>query len=62
VAQQVGAACERLGGGPMPLYGTLAMAGGILVSLALGGGLMGLVFHASRHGSDDDANRFDETK
>ena len=28
----------------------------------LGGGLMGLVFYSSRHGYDDDENRFDKTK
>jgi hypothetical protein len=50
------------GGGPIPLYGYLAMAGGILISLLLGGGLTALVFYSSRHGYDDDANRFDETK
>ena len=38
------------------------MAGGILFSLLLGGGLMALVFYSSRHGYDDDANRFDKTK
>jgi hypothetical protein len=49
----VGAAWERLGGEPIPLYGYLAMAGGILVSLLLGGGLMALVYYSSRHGYDD---------
>jgi hypothetical protein len=29
------------------------MAGGILFSLLLGGGLMALVFYSSRHGYDD---------
>ena len=57
-----GAAWERLGGDPIPVYGYLAMAGGILFSLLLGGGLMGLVFYSSRHGYDNDANRFDKTK
>ncbi len=48
-----GAAWERLGGEPMPLYGYAAIAGGVLVSLLVGGGLMGLVFYSSRHGYDD---------
>jgi hypothetical protein len=30
----------------------------VLVSLAVDGGLMALVFYSSRHGYDDDANRF----
>ena len=55
-----GAAWERFGGEPMPLYGYVAIAGGVLVSLLVGGGLMGLVFYSSRHGYDDDANRPDK--
>ena len=47
------AAWERLGGGPIPVYGYIAIAGGVLVSLLVGGGLMGLVFYSSRHGYDD---------
>ena len=39
-----GAAWERLGGDPIPVYGYLAMAGGILFSLLIGVGLMVLVF------------------
>jgi hypothetical protein len=46
-------AWERLGGGAMPGYGYVAIAGGVLVSLLVGGGLMGLVFYSSRHGYDD---------
>jgi hypothetical protein len=57
----VGSAWERLGGEPIPAYGYLAMAGGILISLLLGGGLMALVYYSNRHGYDDDANRFDKT-
>jgi hypothetical protein len=48
-----GSAWTRLGGEPMPLYGYLAMIGGVLVSLAVGGGLMALVFYSDRHGYDD---------
>lgn len=46
-------AWERFGGGPMPAYGYVAIAGGVLASLLVGGGLMGLVFYSSRHGYDD---------
>ena len=35
------------------MYG--AMAGGVVFSLLVGGGLMGLVFYSSRAGYDDDA-------
>jgi hypothetical protein len=48
-----GAAWERLGGGAIPIYGYVAIVGGIVVSLAVGGGLMALVFYSSRHGYDD---------
>lgn len=48
-----GVAWERLGGEAMPLYGWLAIAGGVLFSLLVGGGLMALVFYSSRHGYDD---------
>ena len=48
-----GAAWERLGGGAIPLYGYVAIAGGIVVSLLVGGGLMALVYYSNRHGYDD---------
>jgi hypothetical protein len=48
-----GAAWVRLGGEPIPLYGYVAIAGGALFSLLVGGGLMALVFYSSRHGYDD---------
>jgi len=54
------AAWERLGGGEIPFYGYLAIIGGVLVSLLVGGGLMGLVFYSSRHGYDDGTHRADE--
>lgn len=50
----------RLGGEPIPLYGYVAIAGGVFFSLLVGGGLMALVFYSSRHGYDDDASRFDK--
>ena len=35
--------------------GILAMIGGAVATLALGGGLMALVFYSNRRGYDDDA-------
>ncbi len=55
-----GAAWVHLGGDGIPLYGYVAIGGGVLVSLLVGGGLMALVFYSSRHGYDDEANRFDK--
>ena len=58
-----GSAWVHLGGGdPIPLYGYVAIAGGVLFSLAVGGGLMALVFYSSRHGYDDEANRTESRK
>jgi hypothetical protein len=48
-----GAAWVRLGGGGIPFYGYVAIVGGVVVSLAVGGGLMALVFYSNRHGYDD---------
>jgi hypothetical protein len=50
----------RLGGDEIPFYGYVAIGGGVLFSLLVGGGLMALVFYSSRHGYDDDVNRFDK--
>ena len=44
-----------LGAADMPTWMYVAMAGGVLFSLLVGGGLMGLVFYSSRAGYDDDA-------
>jgi hypothetical protein len=55
-----GAAWQRFGGDAIPFYGYAAIAGGALISLLVGGGLMALVFYSNRHGYDDEANRFDE--
>ena len=46
-------AWTHLGGDPVPSYGYVAIAGGVVVSLLVGGGLMALVFYSSRHGYDD---------
>ena len=39
------------------MMGLLAMTGGILVALALGAGLMALMFYSARKGYDDDAGQ-----
>jgi hypothetical protein len=44
------------GGDPLPTYGYVAMAGGILFSVLIGCGLMALVFYSSRHGYDEAGN------
>ena len=46
-------AWTHLGGDPVPAYGYVAILGGVVVSLLVGGGLMALVFYSSRHGYDD---------
>jgi hypothetical protein len=48
-----GYAWTHLGGDPVPAYGYVAIAGGAVISLVVGGGLMALVFYSSRHGYDD---------
>jgi hypothetical protein len=51
----VGEAWTRLTGS-VPLYGWFAIAGGVGFSLAIGGGLMALMFYSARHGYDDSAD------
>jgi hypothetical protein len=46
-----------LGAADMPAWLYVAMGGGVLFSLLVGGGLMGLVFYSSRAGYDDRASR-----
>lgn len=46
-------AWNRLGGEDIPAYGYVAIIGGTLFSLLVGGGLMALVFYSHRHGYDD---------
>jgi hypothetical protein len=48
-----GAAWLRFGSDAIPFYGYLAIVGGALFSLLVGGGLMTLMFYSSRHGYDD---------
>ena len=47
------AAWNHMGDDAIPFYGYVAIAGGVLFSLLVGGGLMALVFYSSRHGYDD---------
>jgi hypothetical protein len=39
--------------GDVPPYGYVAILGGAVLSLLVGGGLMTLVFYSHRHGYDD---------
>jgi hypothetical protein len=43
-------------GPPMPASGYIFMALGVVLSLVVGVGLMGLIFYSSRHGYDEQAN------
>ena len=51
-----GSAWISLGGPPMPTTGYVAMALGVVFSLAVGCSLMALVFYSARHGYDDAAH------
>lgn len=44
---------ESLDGPPMPAAGYVAMAGGVILSLVIGVGLMSLLFYSRRHGYDE---------
>jgi len=56
------AACAWISveGPPMPTTGYVAMALGIVFSLAVGCGLMALLFHSSRHGYDEPSRADDD--
>ncbi len=43
---------QRLGG--VSVHGYIALGLGVMVTAAIGGGLMALAFHSSRQGFDDD--------
>ena len=51
----------HLGGDSIPLYGWVAIAGGVFFSLVVGIGLMALIFYSHRHGYDD-LNRGNDTR
>ena len=46
-------AWSSVGGTHISLVGWIALAGGALVTLLVGGGLMALVFYSARRGYDD---------
>jgi hypothetical protein len=46
-----------LGAADLPGWMYAAMAGGVIFSFIVGGGLMALVFYSSRAGYDDEASR-----
>ena len=48
-----GSAWSHFGGEEIPVYGYVAIAGGGVLSLLVGGGLMALVFYSNRHGYYD---------
>ena len=58
VAFVIGRFWRALGASEISLGGWLAMGFGVLATLALGIGLMALMFFSSRHGYDD-SNRHD---
>ena len=46
-----------LGAADLPGWMYVAMAGGVLFSLLVGGALMGLLFYSSRAGYDEEASK-----
>ena len=48
---------RELGDVEISMHGYLALAGGVAVTLALGVGLMWLVYYSHRRGYDDEAGR-----
>ncbi len=48
-----GKAWIHFSGGDIPVYGYVAIIGGVVMSLLVGGGLMALAFYSARHGYDD---------
>lgn len=51
-----------ISGPPMPAVGYVAMTLGIVFSLVIGIGLMGLIFYSSRHGYDEPSRTDDERR
>lgn len=49
---------NQIGPVDIPLSGMIALALGVLLSLAVGCGLMALVFYSNRSGHDDEAGHF----
>jgi len=50
-------AWKMSGNTPISVHGYVALGLGVVLSLALGGGLMALAFFSSRKGYDDDQSR-----
>jgi hypothetical protein len=50
-------AWDQLGSTEMDVQGYVALVLGVIATLVIGGGLMGLVFYSSRHGYDERAGR-----
>ncbi|WP_409606487.1 hypothetical protein [Brevundimonas sp.] len=53
-------AWTAIGGGPMPLHGSIALSLGVAGTVALAWGLMALAFRSDREGWDARANRADD--
>lgn len=49
-------AWRMAGNTPISIHGYVALTLGVVLSLALGGGLMALAFYSARKGYDDDQN------
>jgi hypothetical protein len=50
-------AWTSVAGPPLPIQGYVTMILGVVFSVALGSGLMALVFYSNRYGYDEQANR-----
>jgi hypothetical protein len=51
----------QIGDTEMSVHGYIALGLGVVATLVIGGGLMGLVFYSSRHGYDDGVGREDDS-
>ena len=47
----------EIGDTPIGVHGYIALGLGVVATLVIGGGLMGLVFYSARHGYDERAGR-----
>lgn len=51
----------QIGDTEMSVHGYIALGLGVVATLVIGGGLMGLVFYSSRHGYDEGVGREDDS-
>ena len=51
-----------LSGVELPVGGYIALAAGVIATLAIGCGLMALMFYSHRHGYDEAAQREDRSR